>query len=132
MGVAPAEYFRCGRERRQIAPGRAWIGETVIRFLMTVNGKLATKCLAMGPYLRDIALQYCPRSEVGLYYGVDTGVFAPADTAERHALRVRRDLPIDCFMIFLSSRISHEKDPETVVRATALARAQGLDAVVIN
>lgn len=132
MGIAPVEYFRCRRERRQIGPLKAWIGEAVIRSLMTFNGMFATRCLAMGPYLRDIAARYCPRSEVGLYYGVDTDSFCPAGDEERARLRVRRDLPLDKFIIFLSSRISHEKDPETVLRATALARAKGLDAVVIN
>jgi glycosyltransferase involved in cell wall biosynthesis len=132
MGIAPLEYFRCRRERRQIGPLKAWLGESVIRFLMTVNGKLATRCLAMGPYLRDVAAEYCPRSSVGLYYGVDTETFCPATDEERAALRRKRDLPLDKFIIFLSSRISHEKDPETVLRATALARKKGLDAVVIN
>jgi len=132
MGIAPIEYFRCRRERNQIGALAAWAGESVIRALMTVNGRLATRCLAMGPYLRDVAAEYCPRSEVGLYYGVDTDVFTPADSAERLALRARRNLPSDRFVIFLSSRISHEKDPETVLRATALARKQGLDAVVVN
>jgi glycosyltransferase involved in cell wall biosynthesis len=132
MGIAPVEYFRCRRERQQIGALASCAGESVIRMLMTVNGRLAAKCLAMGPYLRDIAAQYCPHSEIGLYYGVDTTVFKPADPAERRELRVRRDLPIDRFVIFFSSRISHEKDPETVLRAAAIARDRGLDAVVIN
>jgi glycosyltransferase involved in cell wall biosynthesis len=132
MGISPLEYFRCRLERRQIGPLKAWLGESVIRFLMTVNGRLATRCLAMGPYLRDVAARYCPRSEVGLYYGVDTETFRPATDEERAALRRKRDLPLDKFIIFLSSRISHEKDPETVLCATALAREKGLDAVVIN
>jgi len=32
----------------------------------------------------------------------------------------------------LSSRISHEKDPETVLKAVALARDRGLDAILLN
>ncbi|HEX7955480.1 MAG TPA: glycosyltransferase, partial [Pyrinomonadaceae bacterium] len=132
MGVAPVEYFRCRRERGQVGRGKALAGEAVIRALMSVNGRLAARCLAMGPYLRDVAARYCARSEVGLYYGVDTDFFRPADDEERAALRGARDLPRDRFVIFLSSRISHEKDPETVLRATALARARGLDAVLIN
>lgn len=132
MGIAPVEYFRCRRERRQIGLLRAWAGETVIRSLMTFNGFAATKCLAMGPYLRDVAARYCRRAAIGLYYGIDTDAFRPADDSERAALRRRWDLPLDRFVIFLSSRISHEKDPETVLRATALARKKGLDAVVIN
>lgn len=132
MGVAPVEYFRCRRERGQIGRVKALAGEAVIRALMTVNGRLAARCLAMGPYLRDVAARYCARSEVGLYYGVDTDFFRPAGDDEREELRARRDLPPGKFVIFLSSRISHEKDPETVLRATALARARGLDAVLIN
>src|SRR5258708_10447516 len=111
---------------------KGWRGERVMGFCMRLNGKLASKCLAMGRYLRDIAAQYCADSEVGLYYGVDTQSFRTASDEERAELRKRRDLPQDKFIIFLSSRISHEKDPETVLRATALARQKGLDAVVIN
>lgn len=132
MGIAPVEYFRCRRERGQIGRAKALVGEGVIRVLMSLNGRLAARCLAMGPYLRDVAARYCPRSEVGLYYGVDTEFFRPADESEKAALRRRRDLPTDKFVIFLSSRISHEKDPETVLRATAIARTRGLDAVLIN
>jgi D-inositol-3-phosphate glycosyltransferase len=100
--------------------------------MMTVNGRLASCCLAMGPYLQRVAAGYCPRSEVGLYYGIDVEQFSPTPADARAALRRRHDLPLDRFLIVLSSRISHEKDPETVLRATALARAQGLDAVLLN
>lgn len=132
MGIAPVEYFRCRRERGQLGVVKGALGEWAVRALMTVNGRLADRCLAMGPYLRDVAARYSTRAAVGLYYGVDTAYFRPADAAERAALRRRRDLPQDKFVIFLSSRISHEKDPETVLRATAIARARGLDAVLIN
>jgi glycosyltransferase involved in cell wall biosynthesis len=132
MGIAPVEYFRCRRERGRIGVVAAWAGEAVIRVLMTINGCLATKCLAMGPYLREVALRWCPRSEVGLYYGVDVDRFRPADERERATLRQRLDLPAGKFLVLLSSRISHEKDPETVLRGVALARARGLDAVLLN
>ena len=132
MGISPLEYFRCRRERRQIGPVTSWLGSTLIRTLATINGRLATRCLAMGPYLRDVASQWCARSEIGLYYGVDVELFRPADADERARLRRRLNLPPDKFLIVLSSRISHEKDPETVVRAVALARRRGLDAVLLN
>jgi len=132
MGVAPLEYWACRWERRQIAYWKHLLGWGVIKTLMTVNGRLATGWLGMGPYLRDIGRRYCPRSEVGLYYGVDTDYFRPATASERAALRHARDLPADAFVIFFSSRISHEKDPETVLAATHLARTRGLNAVVLN
>jgi glycosyltransferase involved in cell wall biosynthesis len=132
MGIAPVEYFRCRRERGLIGPIKAWVGELVIRSLMKMNGMLTTRCLAMGPYLKNIAVRYCPRTEVGLYYGVDTDLFRPANEQERNILRRERNLPVGKFIIFLSSRMSHEKDPETVLRAADLARRRGLDAVVVN
>jgi glycosyltransferase involved in cell wall biosynthesis len=132
MGIAPVEYFRCRRERRRIGAGAAWAGEAAIRLMMAVNGRLATRCLAMGPYLRDIALRSCPRSEIGLYYGVDVDRFRPASPQEKIVLRHRFDLPQNAFLVLLSSRISHEKDPETVLRAVAIARRRGLNAVLLN
>ena len=132
MGIAPLEYFRCRRERGQIGPLKAFAGETFIRVVTGINGYLTTRCLTMGTYLRDVAGQWCARTDIGRYYGVDVGRFRPADPEERAALRRRLDLPADKFLVFLSSRISHEKDPETVLRAAARAREQGLDVALLN
>lgn len=132
LGIAPTAYWRCRRERRQIGWLKWFAGDRVIRILMRINGRLATRCLAMGPYLCGLARRYCARSQIGLYYGVDTGFFRPADTGERRALRRKWGLPENRFMIFFSSRISHEKDAETVLKAAHLARSRGLDAVVLN
>ena len=132
MALPPVEYFRCRRERGQIGALGAWAGEAVIRTLMTVNGRLATRCLALGPYLQDIARRYCAATEPGYYYGVDVATFCPAHAQERTAIRRRLNLPVNAFLIVLASRISHEKDPETVLRAVAAARARGLNAVLLN
>ena len=130
--LPPVEYFRCRRERGQIGIVKALAGELAIRALLRVNGAMAAGCVALGEYLRGLASRYCRRCELGLYYGVDTDAFRPADAAERAALRARLDLPARRFVIVLSSRISHEKDPETVLRAVAIARSRGLDAWVLN
>ncbi len=132
LGIAPLEYFRCRRERRQIGALGAAIGTTVLWSLLTVNGWLARRCLAMGPYLVDVARRYYRDVRLGLYYGVDTTLFRPASQDERRALRLRHDLPEEKFLVLLSSRISHEKDPETVLRACAAARERGLDLVLLN
>jgi len=42
LGVAPVEYYRCRRERRQIGVVKAAAGEAFIRFAMNVSGRLAT------------------------------------------------------------------------------------------
>lgn len=131
MGIAPVEYFLCRRERRQISALKSWLGAVTIRFLMTWNGKLATTCLAMGPYLRDIASHYCSRSEVGLYYGVDTHHFRPANERQRNDLKRDLGLP-EGFLVLFSSRMSHEKDPETVLKGCELARGRGVPLQVLN
>jgi glycosyltransferase involved in cell wall biosynthesis len=132
VGTAPREYFRCRRERGQIGPVAYWAGDALIRTFMAINGRLATRCLALGPYLRDVVGRTCPRTEVALYYGVDVEQFCPVSVEHRIALREQLNLPRDRFLVLLSSRMSHEKDPETVLRAVALARQCGLDAAVLN
>jgi glycosyltransferase involved in cell wall biosynthesis len=132
MGIAPVEYYRCRYEIGQIGVLKATAGELAIRCLMAVNGRLSSCCLAMGPYLRDVAARHCSRSRVGLYYGVDTDLFRPSNAAERSELRRRLGLPADKFIVLFSSRMSHEKDPETVLKAVSIARSRGLNAIVLN
>ena len=132
MGISPIEYFRCRRERGQIGAVAAAAGEAAIRAMMTICGRLATTALVMGPYLATIAAPFSRRVAIGRYYGVDVDLYRPATADERAALRERLNLPRDAFLIVLSSRISHEKDPETVLQAVAFARARGLNAVVLN
>ena len=132
MGIDPVAYFRCRRMRGQIGLGTAILGEAVIRMLMTVTGRLAARSLVVGPDLRRVAAQYSARVGVGLMYGIDMELFRPASDAERLALRERLGLPPDRFIVLNASRVSHEKDPETVLRAVALLRARGVDAMVLN
>lgn len=132
MGISPIEYFRCRRERRQIGAVAAALGEAAIRTMMTISGRLATTALVMGSYLATVAAPFSRRVAIGRYYGVDVDLYRPASASERAALRARLNLPADAFLIVLSSRMSHEKDPETVLQAVAFARARGLNAVVLN
>jgi hypothetical protein len=92
--LAPVvEYFRCKRERRKIGWAQAAAAEAVFWTLMTVNGRMTTRCLALGPYLLDCARRRCPHAELGHYYGIDMHRFRPANEAERHVLRKGLDLP---------------------------------------
>jgi glycosyltransferase involved in cell wall biosynthesis len=132
MGISPIEYFRCRRERRQIGAVAAAAGEAAIRLMMTISGRLASTVLVMGPHLATVAAPFSRRVAIGRYYGVDVDLYRPASAEQRRGLRERLNLPREAFLIVLSSRISHEKDPETVLQAVAFARARGLDAVVLN
>jgi glycosyltransferase involved in cell wall biosynthesis len=132
MSIPPLEYFRCRRQRRQLGWIKAGLGSSLIRMLSWTSGKLATRCVAIGPYLVEVASRYGSRVSTGYYYGVDTALFCPATDSDKIRLRMKLNLPADKFIILSGSRVSHEKDPETVLQATSLARAQGLDAVVLN
>jgi glycosyltransferase involved in cell wall biosynthesis len=132
VGTSPVEYFRCRRERGQIGPLRAIAGEIAIRLLLTLNGRLATRCLAVGPYLRDVMANYHPGVAMARHCGVDVELCRPASAGERARLRHELDVAPDKFAVLFSSRVSHEKDPETVLRAVSITRSKGLDAVVLN
>jgi glycosyltransferase involved in cell wall biosynthesis len=132
MNLPPLEYFHCRRERKQIGWMRAFLGESLIRTLVWINSKLATRSVAVGPYLAQVAERHCSRVSLGYAYGVDTDFYRPADSSEKARLRAALKLPADKFLILSGSRISHENDPETVLRGVAMARARGLDAVVLN
>jgi glycosyltransferase involved in cell wall biosynthesis len=132
MCLPPLEYFRCRRVRGQIAWAPFLAGELTIQTLMTINGWLCSRCVALGPHLQAVAARYCKQVENGLYYGVDTDLYRPCESSQKQEIRRRLGLPENAFIIFFSSRMSHEKDPETVLRAAAEARREGLNAVVLN
>jgi glycosyltransferase involved in cell wall biosynthesis len=130
--VAAVEYWRCRRERGQIGALKAIAGEAFLRASMTVSGRLAKAAVGLGPYLTNLVRRYSTRAVTGYYYGVDTTLFQPVDAARRAEVRRLHNLPEDRFLVFFASRVSHEKDPETVLLATAKAREQGLNAVLLN
>jgi glycosyltransferase involved in cell wall biosynthesis len=132
MCLPYAQYFACRRSRRQISLFTAVLGDLTIRTLMFLNGRLAAGCIALGPYLMSIASCYSRRVWNGLYYGVDTRRYSPCTYTEQIEIRKNLGLPQKKFLILFSSRMSHEKDPETVLRAVAHARKQGLDCAVLN
>jgi glycosyltransferase involved in cell wall biosynthesis len=130
--LAPVEYFRCRQERGQIPGWKYRLGDATIRGLMRINGRLASGWLALGPYLCRVARRYCTRIQNTHYYGVDVDYFHPVDPAIRRAARAALGLPGESFLVLVASRVSHEKDPETALRAVARVRARGLNAVAVN
>jgi glycosyltransferase involved in cell wall biosynthesis len=132
LGTSPVEYFHCRRVRGQVGALRAWASETFLASAMRVTGALSSAVVTTGPYLERIAAQLAARVFEGYYCGIDTALFTPVPLEQRARLRQRLHFPAGKFVILFPSRISHEKDPETVLKATALARSRGLDAVVMN
>jgi glycosyltransferase involved in cell wall biosynthesis len=132
LGTSPVEYFRCRRLRGQVGAFRGWASETFLKTAMKVTGALSTAVVTTGPYLKEMAARVASRVFEGYYCGIDTNLFKPVSPDERTRLRERLQFPADTFVILFPSRISHEKDPETVLKATAMLRERGLDAVVMN
>ena len=132
LGTSPVEYFHCRRVRGQVGPLRGWASETFLASAMRVTGALSSAVVTTGPYLKDMAARVAPRVFEGYYCGIDTNLFKPVTPEQRASLRDRLQFPSGKFVILFPSRISHEKDPETVLKATAMARERGLDAVVMN
>jgi glycosyltransferase involved in cell wall biosynthesis len=132
LGTSPVEYFRCRRVRGQVGMLRGWASETFLATAMKVTGALSSAVVTTGPYLKEMATRLAPRVFEGYYCGIDTSLFKPVTPDERASLREKLQFPPGKFVILFPSRISHEKDPETVLKATAIARERGLDAVVMN
>jgi glycosyltransferase involved in cell wall biosynthesis len=132
LGTSPVEYFHCRRIRGQVGPIRAWASETFLAMAMKVTGALSSAVVTTGPYLGAMAARLASQVVEGYYCGIDTTLFKPVCLDQRARLRERLQFPAGKFVILFPSRISHEKDPETVLKATAMARDRGLDAVVMN
>lgn len=132
LGTSPVEYFHCRRVRGQVGMLRGWASETFLASAMKVTGALSSGVVTTGPYLKNMAARLASPVFEGYYCGIDTSLFKPVTPEQRACLRERLQFPPGKFVILFPSRISHEKDPETVLRATAIARERGLDAVVMN
>ena len=133
LGTSPVEYFHCRRVRGQVGMLRGWASETFLASAMRVTGALSSAVVTTGPYLRDDGgASGAARVRGLLLRHRHESVHARVTDEQRARLRERLQFPPGKFVILFPSRISHEKDPETVLKATALARERGLDAVVMN
>jgi len=132
LGIPALEYFGCRYAKGQISWFKHILGLTVIKILLMINGRLVSACLSAGPYLHAVAKKDCPKSRIAEFFGVNTERFRPTTREDKNALREKWNLPTDKFIIFLSSRMTHEKDPETVLKSVYEIRKRGIDAILIN
>jgi glycosyltransferase involved in cell wall biosynthesis len=129
---SPTEaYYRCRRSGGGRPFRRAeWIG---IRALAWLNARVGREYIVLSPYLASrVRAHGTPRTiDVVPVYGVDTRIFAPSPEP-RDALRRRLGLPVDPALVFFSSRIAPEKDPDTLLAAVAELRRDGRDVRILH
>jgi glycosyltransferase involved in cell wall biosynthesis len=130
---SPTEaYYRCRRVERSNRPFRRaeWIG---LRLLAWLNARVGRHYVVLSGYLASVVRAHGTARAVDIapVYGIDARVFAPA-TERREHLRRRLGLPPGAALLFFSSRIAPEKDPDTLLAAVAALRRGGRDVRILH
>lgn len=130
---SPTEaYYRCRRLAEGGKPYRA-VEALAIRSFARLNALAGQRYVVLSPYLASIVRGHGTRRPIHVVpvYGVDTQLFAPTREA-RPTIRARLGLPQEPSLVFFSSRIAPEKDPDTLLDAVALLRRDGRDVRVLH
>ena len=130
---SPTEaYYRCRRLAGGGKPYRA-VEALAIRCFARLNALAGQRYAVLSPYLASIVRRHGTHRPIHVVpvYGVDTRLFAPSREA-RQAIRARLELPQEASLVFFSSRIAPEKDPDTLLAAVALLRRDGRDVRVLH
>jgi glycosyltransferase involved in cell wall biosynthesis len=98
-----------------------------------MNARVGQRYVVLSPFLASVVRGHGAGRPVHVVpvYGVDTRVFAPS-TEPRDELRRRLGLPVGSSLIFFSSRVAPEKDPDTLLAAVAALRRDGRDVRILH
>ena len=102
-----------------------------IRFLIMWNISMFDLNIVLSEYLRKKLDRYSKKIKVIPIYGIDNKIFGTGNIQEKKKLRKELRLPMDKYIIFISSRISPEKDIETLFDALKLVIHIGIDDIII-
>jgi glycosyltransferase involved in cell wall biosynthesis len=130
---SPTErYYACRRVEPGGRPFRR-IEWWALRLLAAANARLGRRYAVLSPYLASVVRAHGARLPIDVVpvYGVDMRVFAPG-SEPRAALRRRLGLPVAASLVFFSSRVAPEKDPDTLLAAVARLRREGRDVRVLH
>lgn len=127
----PVEYYRCRYKRKQVSYVHYLVGVGIIKSLLYINGKLSSSWIILGPFLESLYKNKCRHYSLGQYYGVNTNYFKPAAITKLE-IRKKLNLPPSDFLIFFSSRVSHEKDPQSVLLAVNELNKEGHRIYLLN
>ncbi len=130
---SPVEgYYVCRREDGSGKPFRRleWIA---IHVLARLNARVGRQYVVLSRYLERVVRLHGSSGQVAVIpvYGIDTALFVPSETP-RAQLRGRLGLPLECSLVFFSSRVAPEKDPDTLIEAVGALRRQGRDVRILH
>lgn len=126
-------YFKCKWRKRQINRATYLAGLGALESMRALNGLLMDHYVVLSEHLgKSVARDGPSRSSVIPLYGVDTEQFRPVSREERNALRRSLSLPLEAFVIFFSSRISPEKDTETLLLAARKLKERNVPLMLVN
>jgi glycosyltransferase involved in cell wall biosynthesis len=130
---SPTEaYYACRRLDSSGRPFRRleWAG---LRLLAVTNARVGRRYVVLSEYLASVVRRHGTARGVDVIpvYGIDTAVFGPS-AEPREQVRRRLGLPTDPGLIFFSSRIAPEKDPDTLLAAVAALRRAGRDVRILH
>jgi glycosyltransferase involved in cell wall biosynthesis len=130
---SPTEaYYACRRLDSSGRPFRRleWAG---LRLLAAMNARVGRRYVVLSEYLGSVVRGHGTTRGVDVIpvYGIDATVFGPS-VEPREQVRRRLGLPTNPGLIFFSSRIAPEKDPDTLLAAIAALRRAGRDVRILH
>ncbi len=115
-------YYRSRRKANYPEKPFRWREYLPILLMARVNARFPCRYIALSESLKSTIVSHGAnpdRVEVIPLYGVDTEIFQPA-TKDKVELKKSLNLPTQGSVIFFSSRLSPEKDAETLLEAFRL------------
>jgi glycosyltransferase involved in cell wall biosynthesis len=131
---SPVEhYYSCRREHAE--PGRPFrpIELRGLMALARLNARVGRRYVVLSEYLAGVVRAHGARQPIHVVpvYGVDTERFRPA-AEPRSELRRRLGLGGGGALLFFSSRVTPEKDGDTLLDALAQLRAEGREVRLLH
>jgi glycosyltransferase involved in cell wall biosynthesis len=127
------EYYACRRGQTGFGKPYRRYEHAALRLAARANARISGRYIALSEYLARIVRSHGPGADVQVIpvYGVDTGVFRPAQQPVTE-LRRARGLPETGSIVFFSSRVAPEKDSDTLLRAFERLRADRRDVYLLH
>lgn len=128
------EYLNAKRQKKRVNRIKYGLQYGLTKFATMWNISRYDMSIVLSTHIKGIVSRYAHKKVVVIpVYGVDKRVFRRISNSTKNQLRKRLDLPLNKYIIFISSRIAPEKDIESFFKALASLIEQGnTDIVALN